>query len=131
MADQEIENETTATAVVDPPAEKPARKPRKRAERAAAAPAEEPGNGADAEPNGGAVAPVDAAPAEPVPVEVRGEVPSNGNGSEGSVSAAEDAGAPQKPQKRGSLPLLAADTVDIRMLKEMKLPDIAKVAKDV
>jgi transcription termination factor Rho len=132
MADQEIENETTATAVEAPPAEKPARKPRKKAEKASAAPAEEPGNGAaDAEPNVGAVAPVDAAPAEPAPVEVRGEVSSNGNGSEESGSAAEDAGAPQKSQKRGSLPPQAADTVDIRMLKEMKLPDIAKVAKDV
>ncbi len=116
MAEQEFENETTP--VEPPPVEKPARKPRKpKAEKAAAAAVE------------------DVVPAE---------VPANGNGN-GSAAVAvaeetepvEEAAAPpaepepvaEKPAKLQ--PQQAAETLDIRVLKEMKLPDLAKVAKDL
>ncbi len=115
MADQEIENGTTATAVEAPPVEKPARKPRKKAEKAAAE---------DTNGGGQPASPVEVA--EAGPEEVSAEPPSNGNGAESAVEApaAETAAAPQKKQQ-------AAETLDIRMLKEVKLPDLAKLAKDL
>ena len=125
MAEQEIENENTAVTEAPPveKAEKPARKPRK-------AKAEKPAEDAAAE------------------ARLAAEVPSNGNGSgsgarvsspalaegeEGAAnareSADEDAGA--APQLRGKRDQAAAETLDIRMLKEMKLPDLSKLAKEL
>jgi len=116
MAEQEIENETT-TPAEPPPVEKPARKPRKpKAEKAAAAAAEEaplevaPSNG-----NGnGNVAVEEASVAPPAPAAEEGEVA---------------ASAPEAP--KSAKPPAASETLDIRALKEMKLPDLARVAKEL
>src|SRR6266550_6503337 len=115
MSEQELDNEATATAVEAPPEEKPekaARKPRKaKADKAAAVAVEEP-------------AVVEAKP--------------NGDGEEAEVAVAEVVEAPpappaeeqQRPQRRAE-PTQAAETLDIRVLKEMKLPDLSKLAKDL
>src|SRR5712691_11035091 len=125
MPDQEIDDETPATvATVEAPlAEKPVRRPRRpKAERAATA--------------------VDEAPAEDAapeaPAEVHAEVPENndGNGSEAppiEASAADEIAESTEStaQKLEQPPVnLSSETLDIRMLKEMKLPDIARLAKD-
>src|SRR5688572_3843061 len=101
MAEQEIE-ETTSAAPEMPPAEKPekpARKPRK----AKAEKAEE-------------------------------EAPVNGNGSAAASSdedvLAEAAAAPEQPRSGRRPDQAAAETLDIRVLKEMKLPDLTKTAKE-
>jgi transcription termination factor Rho len=124
MAEQEIENENPSAAAEPPPvekADKPARKPRK-------AKAEKPADDA----------------AEEAPLAA--EVPSNGNGSGARVaspamadddeavsttreSSGEESGA--APQGRGKRDQAAAETLDIRMLKEMKLPDLSKLAKEL
>src|SRR6266536_1891989 len=112
MSEQELDNEATATVVEAPPeekAEKPARKPRKaKADKAAAVAVEEP-------------AVVEAKP--------------NGEGEEAEVAVAEVVEAPApppaeelRPQRRGEQ-TQAAETLDIRVLKEMKLPDLSKLAK--
>src|SRR6266536_5558341 len=114
MSEQELDNEATATVVEAPPeekAEKPARKPRKaKADKAAAVAVEEP-------------AVVEAKP--------------NGEGEEAEVAVAEVVEAPApppaeelRPQRRGEQ-TQAAETLDIRVLKEMKLPDLSKLAKDL
>src|SRR3954451_11023498 len=114
MEQQEIDNETTAVAPPPDKPEKPKRAPRKKA----AAPVEEPVETTpepviEAKPEESDVAveePVD----EPEPaIEAK---PTNGNGS-----APASARQQQQP---------AAETLDIRILKEMKLPDLSKLAKE-
>jgi transcription termination factor Rho len=111
------ENETTAVAEpVAPPAEKPEKPKRAPRKKAAAAVAEEPKQEA---------APVVAEEPEPVaapePVsEVKAEAPVNGDN--GNRAAARAQRQPTQP---------AAETLDIRMLKEMKLTDLSKLAKDL
>jgi transcription termination factor Rho len=116
MAEQELENETTA--VEAPPAEeKPKRARKPRAPKAtngdgdiAAAPAEAKHAG------DGNVAP------ESVAEEAASE---NGNGS--SVAETD---APHEPKKAEQLQY-TGETLDIRGLKEMKLPDLSRVAKEL
>jgi len=125
MERQEIDNETTAVAPPPDKPEKPKRAPRKKAAAAVEepvietkpeeteAPVEEPS----------AETPVQTPVVAPV-VDVEGETetsepaleakPANGNGS-----------APARQQQP------AAETLDIRMLKEMKLPDLSKLAKEL
>jgi transcription termination factor Rho len=115
----------TAAAVTELPVEMPAEKPekprrttRKRAEKVAD----------DAEP-------VNAAETAPDPVAEPPVVEQETNGA-GAVEAAEPEaekpvstnGENGKRQKQPTQP--AAETVDIRVLKEMKLPDLAKLAKE-
>src|SRR5712692_343776 len=115
MSEQEFENETTAAAVETPPeekAEKPARKARKpKAEK----PAEE--QTASSEPAAEAV-----------------EAPPNGNGEQAAAAVVEaPAEREQRPQNRRpeGQQTQAAETLDIRVLKEMKLPDLTKLARDL
>ena len=115
MAQTDTDN---ATAVIDaePPAAeaKPKRAPRK---KAAAKDAVSEVTTADATETGGAA----AAPAAEVLTPAAAETP-----------AAEAATAPQEPAERGNgKHQQAAETLDIRMLKEMKLPDLSKLAKDL
>jgi transcription termination factor Rho len=115
MDQQEIDNETTAVAPPPEKPEKPKRAPRKKAAAAVAeeAPAVEtaasPAEEVAAEP---AVPPVDVENDvdEPAPVEAK---PANGNGSGPAVAVKQ------------------SETLDIRMLKEMKLPDLSKLAKEL
>ena len=113
MSETELENETAAAAVETPPeekAEKPARKPRKaKAEKAAEEPAavEATSNGNDEAVESAVAAPVEA-PTPPAAEEPR----------------------PQQQQRRPEQ-TQAAETIDIRVLKEMKLPDLSKLAKDL
>src|SRR6266508_2098990 len=106
MEQHEFENDTTATAVEPPP--KPKRGPRKKANGSASvAPASSPAVEAASPPP----------PEEPIASE------------DARDTAGEDAGAtlsPALPQKT-----LAAETLDIRVLKEMKLPDLTRVAKEL
>jgi transcription termination factor Rho len=106
MDQHEYENDTTATALEAPPAEKPEkpkRAPRKtKAEKAAA------------EDNGNAAAAAAAVEEAPAAVE---EEPA------AEESAAAVPALPAKTQ--------AAETLDIRVLKEMKLPDLTRVAKEL
>jgi transcription termination factor Rho len=130
MPETEIEDETTV-AVAEPPAEKvekPARKTTRKpkAEKAAAsaavaedAPVSDPvaafeptveingnnGSGADTE--------AEPAVASPPPVDVENDRPA----------------PPQHVNKRSDQ-TTAAETLDIRVLKEMKLPELTKVAKE-
>ncbi len=115
MAEQEIEE--TPAAVAEAPvaekAEKPARKPRvKKAEKVAAP--EEP---EESEPQA----------SEPVVVEA-GD--SNGNGNAAPARAAESDAAPVQNRGGKRPDQAAAETVDIRVMKEMKLPDLSKLAKE-
>src|SRR5438132_7262833 len=109
----EFENETAAAAVETPPeekADKPARKPRKaKAEKAA----EE--SVAEAKPNGAGEPAERAAVAAPPAVE----------------TPAPPVVEEQRPQQRRPEQTQAAETIDIRVLKEMKLPDLSKLAKDL
>ena len=119
MTEQELDNESAATAVEAPPAEKPARKPRKpKAEKIAAA-------GEAAPENGEASATPPEASASGG--ELIAVVPSNGNGAEPPSAVEVSSGTQKPPQLKSGQ---AAETVDIRALKEMKLPDIAKLAKE-
>src|ERR1041384_4714827 len=97
-----------STAVIDEPAvaenpEKPKRAPRKKA----AAVVEE------------APQPVVEEKTEEAPAPVAEAAPE-------ASSEPEPAPAPQRPQQQQ-----AAETIDIRVLKEMKLPDLSKLAKDL
>src|SRR5260370_37436308 len=115
MSEQELDNEATATAVEAPPeekTEKPAGKRRKAKADKAAAVVEEP-PGVEAKPNGDG----EQAEAEAAVAEVAEAPP---------APAAEE----QRPQRR-SQQTQAAETLDIRVLKEMKLPDLSKLAKDL
>lgn len=108
MAHTEIETE--AVAVIEPEAppaekpEKPKRAPRKKAAPVEAAPAPE------AEPVSEPETASEVAPEPPVAVAAEPE-PSRDNGN-----------PPAKPAPM--------ETLDIRMLKELKLPDLNKLAKD-
>ncbi len=135
MAHQETENESSA-AVAEPEVpvaekpEKPKRAPRKKAEaKVEEAPAVEAAPEAPVESTVETPAPaanVEAAQTEPAPEphangnvgNVNGNVNGNGNG--------------RYKQQASTSPLLtpAAETVDIRVLKEMKLPDLTKMAKE-
>ena len=111
----EFENDSTAAAVETPPeekaAEKPARKARKpKAEKAAAAAEESAAVEASANGDG------EQAEAEAVVAEAPPEAP------------AEEL-REQRPQRRPEQTQVA-ETLDIRVLKEMKLPDLSKLAKD-
>src|SRR6185436_12528669 len=111
MAHTEIENEATAVIEQDAPpavekvekADKPKRAPRKKKEVAEEPAAEEAPEVIAAEPE---------QVAEPVPVEEEGGQP---------VPQADETSAPPAPK---------LETVDIRQLKELKLPDLTKLAKD-
>jgi transcription termination factor Rho len=122
--------------------EKPRRAPRKRAEKnteesveakasvepveaageaasAEAQPVDEPDNG----PNGSAdVAAAAAEKAAPVNGNVNGNVSGNGNGEGGRTNG--ENGKRKATQQ-------AAETIDIRVLKDMKLPDLSKIAKEL
>jgi transcription termination factor Rho len=118
MSEQELENETTAAAVETPPAEKaekPARKGVRRPKADKALADEEAAPAAEAKPDGDeeeteSVAAVAEAPAVPPP-------------------AAETPARDQRSLRRTDTQ--AAETLDIRVLKEMKLPDLSKLAKDL
>ena len=120
MSEQEVDNEAVASAVEAPPeekAEKPARKPRR----------------PKAEKNGEQRAANDEQDAE--------EASPNGNDGQPveTVAVAEATPPPpveapqreQRPQPRRPEQTQAAETLDIRVLKEMKLPDLSKLAKDL
>jgi transcription termination factor Rho len=121
MSETEFENETTV-AVAELPIEKPEKPARKttrkpKAEKAAAPVAveeESPAVVADAEPHAEAVE-----PAAPI-VDVENDAPA----AEPPATS-----APSQLNKRGEQ-TQAAETLDIRVLKEMKLPDLTKVAKE-
>jgi transcription termination factor Rho len=113
MSETEFENESNV-AVIEPPAEKtdkPVRKTtRKPKAEKVAATEEVPAVAAAPEPE-------PEKPAEPI-VDVANDAP------EESIAAA----PPQ--QNRRSDQTQAAETLDIRVLKEMKLPDLTKIAKE-
>jgi len=114
MAHTELENDT---AVIDQEApvaekpEKPKRAPRKKkevvVEEAAPAPAPEPET--EPESSGAAAAPAAEEVAEEPPVAE-------------AATAPQETGAPQKQQPM--------ETLDIRMLKELKLPELSRIAKE-
>src|ERR1043166_4981497 len=118
MSETEFENDSNV-AVAEPPAEKPEKPARKttrkpKAEKAAAPPAaveEEVAVTAD-EPE--LIAP-------PI-VDVANDAPDE--------TPAEEAAAAPSPINRRSEQTQAAETLDIRVLKEMKLPDLTKIAKE-
>src|SRR5947199_7550124 len=113
MSETEFENDSNV-AVIEPPSEKPEKAVRKttrkpKAEKAAAAVEEAPAVVAEPDPE-------PEKPAEPI-VDVANDV-------------ANDAPevAPQQQGRRDQTQ--AAETLDIRVLKEMKLPDLTKIAKE-
>jgi transcription termination factor Rho len=113
MSETEFENESNV-ALAEPPAEKPekpVRKTTRKPKADKAAPVEE------APAVAAAVEPEPEAPAEPI-VDVANDAP------EEAVTA-----APHQ-QNRRSDQTQAAETLDIRVLKEMKLPDLTKIAKE-
>src|ERR1051326_2864682 len=121
MAQQETEQESS-TAVAEPEVptaekpEKPKRAPRKKAEakaEEAPAPVIEP-TPEEPDETPAPAANVEAAPTEPAP---KPQVSAKANGR-----CREQAAAPANTP--------AAETVDIRVLKEMKLPDLTKMAKE-
>jgi transcription termination factor Rho len=147
MAQQEIETESHA-AVAEPAviekADKPKRAPRKRAEPKTAAPADEvpaveaktdleEASVAATEPELAPAANVEAAPTEPAPAEA--------DPADATAAAADD-GAEVSPAKARRIAdrerhanqqpaqQQAAETIDIRVLKEMKLPDLTRLAKE-
>jgi transcription termination factor Rho len=146
MAQQEIETESHA-AVAEPAviekADKPKRAPRKKAEPKTAAPADEApaveaktdveeAPVAATEPELAPAANVEAAPTEPAPAEA----------DSADATAAADDGAEVSPAKARRIAdrerhanqqpaqQQAAETIDIRVLKEMKLPDLTRLAKE-
>src|SRR5256712_1735894 len=122
MSEHEFDDESTAASAVEAPPEekpeKPARKPRrpkadKAAEEERAASGEQ--RAAETSPDAGADA--------------------NGDSEAAEVAVAEAPPSPAAPepppsQRRGEQ-TQAAETLDIRVLKEMKLPDLSKLAKDL
>ena len=139
MSEHEVDNEATAASAVEAPpeekAEKPARKPRRpKAEK----------NAAPDDGGGQAPSPVDE---EEAPLPVSGgqalspvSAAPNGNDGQAMETAAvteappppvEPAQREQRPQTRRGEQTQAAETLDIRVLKEMKLPDLSKLAKDL
>jgi transcription termination factor Rho len=124
MSENDFENESNVAVTEPPPAdkpEKPARKPRKtkaakEAEEAAAA--EEAVSAQPPALNEEAPVPAEEPPA------VNDQLPTasgnNGNGAEPAVEV-----RPKRPDQT-----TAAETLDIRVLKEMKLPDLTRLAKE-
>ena len=123
MTQRELEEETEAPVAEDAAdgkpekADKPARKPRKKAEKPVVV-AEEP----EAEPVPAIETPVDESP--------------EASDSTGQTAASEDepdddevVSEPRAGSKRSD-PTTAAETLDIRMLKEMKLQDVTRLAKE-
>ncbi len=115
MSEQEFENESAVTAVETPPEEKP-EKPARKARR----------------PKADKTAVTEEVTAS--------EEKPNGNDEQAEAAVAEappppTAEAPvreQRPQRRAEgQQTQAAETLDIRVLKEMKLPDLSKLAKDL
>jgi transcription termination factor Rho len=118
MTQQEIDNDTTAAAVTDAPPDAAEEKP-KRA-RKPRAPKTTNGDGAEA---------VAAQPAAE-------DAPSAGEGAGAPPEVAEENGngaavAEPEPRREAKKSEQAAETLDIRVLKEMKLPDLSRVAKDL
>ena len=118
----ETEFEST-TAVETPPADE--KKPRKTARK------KKPEEAAAEEP----AADLSGAPApSPVSDDAEGGSAPEGNGNGGAVEAAAvEESAPEAPQRHRrpeQQTTQAAETVDIRVLKEMKLPDLTRLAKD-
>src|SRR6266550_4178940 len=126
MSENEFENGSNVAVTEPPPAEKaekPARKPRKtkamkEAEEAAAA----------EEAVSSQLSAISEEPAAPTaePQTANSQLPTanlsdNGNGAEPAVEV-----RPKRPEQTQ-----AAETLDIRVLKEMKLPDLTKLAKDL
>src|SRR5437773_2707352 len=134
MAEQEFDDESTAASAVEAPpeekpeekAEKPARKPRRpKADKAAAAEA----SPAPSEREESAEQLTEETPAESV-----ASIEGNGQPAaavEASASAAPEPAREQRPGSRRPEQTQAAETLDIRVLKEMKLPDLSKLAKDL
>ncbi len=120
MSEHEFDDEPTAAAVETPLEEKP-----EKARKARRAKADKPDTAEEA---------ATAAEPESAPAEVIAE--GNGRPAEAAVAevqAEPPAEAPareQRPQKRPEQ-AQAAETLDIRMLKEIKLPDLTKLAKDI
>jgi transcription termination factor Rho len=158
--EQEVDNEATAAVKepVAPPAEKPAkpvraRTPRRKAALVAAEEAAAAGESKSEEAAESVPAPAEAeapvvtdVPAEGQPVVEPGlveETASAAGDEAGGVAEAStakpDAAAqsdngnkrPQQNKRPESQQTPAAETLDIRMLKEMKLPDLSKLAKDL
>jgi transcription termination factor Rho len=123
MTQHETDNEATATIDTPPPAagkpEKPARKPRAKKAAAAAPPPEETVEPAE---EAAPVEPVAAAVTEPEPLQA------SGNGQGGDDEEAEVVVSGRGSGRQGQTQ--AAETIDIRVLKEMKLPDLTKLAKE-
>jgi transcription termination factor Rho len=132
------ETDTEPTTVIDAvavaeKAEKPKRAPRKKAVKEAAEEVQSkartdaesaPDSAADSGPDEApdvAAAPTEEAEAAPVRRDANGNV--NGNvGNAGGTVAVNGSGKVRQQ---------AAETLDIRMLKEMKLPDLSKLAKEL
>ena len=126
MSETELEDETTV-AVTELPAEKPEKPARKstrkpKAEKAAVAAVVDDATVLAEEP-------------EPPPtVEVR--MPDEAiaedteDGDDAAEPPADDDHAARQPQNKRSDPTQAAETLDIRILKEMKLPELTRVAKE-
>jgi transcription termination factor Rho len=117
------DNETTAVLDAEAPVEapaKPKRAPRKKKEAVVAesAAAEDFAPGADLPLEEDVAPPAAGTPAAPAP--------------EAEVAAAE---APREPEVNGNgknkQPQQGAELLDIRMLKEMKLPDLTKLGKEL
>ena len=121
MADQEVENEATAVADTPPAAAKPARKTTRKpkAEKAAA----------DDEAVAEAAAPEVTAQPDDAPQPAAAAPQASDNG-DGAVAEVEEVEAPREQRSGRRQEQQAAETLDIRALKEMKLPDIAKLAKE-
>src|SRR5438874_2287387 len=120
MSENDFEDGSNVAVTEPPPAEKPARKPRKtkamkEAEEAAAA--EEGVSSQLSTVSEEAQAPVETSTAD-------SQLPTanenNGNGAEPAVEV-----RPRRPDQTQ-----AAETLDIRVLKEMKLPDLTRLAKE-
>src|SRR6266550_7633620 len=118
MSEQEFDNE--ATAVIEAPPEKAEKPKRTRKPKSEAKVA------ATSEPDG---APVAGEVAEAAPVSAEAGAPSNG--ADDIAVAEAPAAEPQREQRRRPEQTQAAETIDIRVLKEMKLPDLSKLAKDL
>jgi transcription termination factor Rho len=115
MSESEFENESNV-AVAEPPAEKPEKAARKTTRKPKADKAAAPAV-ADEMP---------IVAAEPEPVDAVEPVPAAASDDDGNEP---EAAAPPQLNKRGEQ-TQAAETLDIRVLKEMKLPDLTKIAKE-
>ena len=122
---EQPENET-ATAVEDapPPVVEKAEKPKRTTKKKAAAPVAD--EEASAEP-ASAETPAASAP-EVAEAPAAEAAPA---AAPAPAAATETKPQPQQHSRRGADALQAAETLDIRMLKEMKLPDLSRTARDL